>query len=179
MDWGFIVFLTQFAIAVLIPAVIWGVASCLLALIEELSFWGELRKLPSHSMDVPIDLSPSDCRIRNSQGPVTTMTSTGPFVWIVEDGLILKHERWMVRLAGRILGTLRIARSCCKIHRSYTDRVIIWMQVGPPARPSFRVGVEILRGDLNPEQLALLDRWAAETAERQTQAVAGANAPKT
>lgn len=177
MSDGVIAFLEMLVFSVLASVGAWVALNWFWALMTEFSFWSELRKLPSHSMDIPVDLPPSDCGIRGRQGSATGATAnalrsggmkaTGPFAWIVEQGLILRYGRWMVRLAGRILGTLRIARCCCEIDRSYSDRVIIWMQVGPPARPTFWIGVDILRSDANQEQLALLNRWEAEKLEHQ------------
>lgn len=164
--WTVVACLEMLAISVVGFAVAWVVGNWYWALMTEFSFWGELRKLPSHSMDIPVDLPPSNCGIWGRQGSGTGgMKATGPLVWIVEQGLILRYGRWM-RLAGRILGTLRIAQSCCEIDSSYPGRTIIWMQVGPPARPPLWVGVDIFRSDSNQEQLALLDRWTAEKLEQ-------------
>ncbi len=139
----------------------WIIQNWFWALMTEFSYWGELRKLPSNAMDIPADVPPKDCRVLQIL-PGGTGSSTGPQVWVVEQGLILKFADWRVSLAGRILGTLRIARSCCEVDLSRSDRVTAWMKVGPAAHPPIRVGIELLRSDSNCRYTDLLDRWAQE-----------------
>ncbi len=177
---------------VLVPAIIalsciaaWGLSNWFWALITEFSYWGELRKLPSHSMDIPTNLSATDCSILQSQGSTKygvlhRKGSTiygfeiGLRVWVVEQGLILKVGGRKLRLADRLLGMLRIAKTCCDVERSDPDRVIVWMQVGPYARPPFRVGVE-----LNHRHTDLLDRWGLEESGGRSQTPTGENELKT
>jgi hypothetical protein len=139
----------------------WIIQNWFWALMTEFSYWGELRKLPSHARDIPADVLPIDCRILQIL-PGGTGSSTGQRVWVVEQGLILKFSDWRVSLAGRILGTLRIARSGCEVDLSRSDRVIVWMKVGPAAHPPIRVGVELLRSEANQIHVEMLDRWAED-----------------
>lgn len=169
-SWDFVLFPAIIALSCIAA---WGLSNWFLSLITEFSYWGELRKLPSHSMDIPTNLSATDCRILTSQGsardgfPIGLHgrgRATGVSVWIVEQGLILRFLGWKLWLADHFLGMLRISKICCDVERRDPDHFIVWMQVGPPARPPIRVGVELLR--LDRQHIEMLDQWNLEQGEK-------------
>ncbi len=134
----------------------WTAVNLYWALIVSFCYWEDLRKLPSHNEMPPKSLRLLDTNTLHPPGG----SGSGPALWILEQGIVLDWRKsWFVWVAGKLLGTLRIARGCCQVDRSVADRVTIW--VATKNNPH-RVGFVVLRFDEYCPHLARLDTWADE-----------------